>query len=105
MPMSIENFTTSEKKAAWNILDAFQNEMPTNMSLSLKKILERFDLIQELKDRIDVRETEEKLSTESLLPHLEGKEKTECESMQQFQNRLCRIFSFQEQQMVNPIKR
>ena len=82
-----------------------QNVIPSNQSLSTKQVLERFDLIQQLKDQIDVRETKEKLSTKSILPYTQGKKEVEREDMQQFQNRLCSIFSFDHKHLANPIKR
>ena len=101
----MEKITKEEKKVAWKVLDALQNVIPSNQSLSIKKVFERFDLIQELKDQIDVRETEEKLSTKSILPYTQGKKEVEREDMQQFQNRLCRLFRFNNKHLVSPIKR
>ena len=97
--------TKEEKKVAWKVLDALQNVIPSNQSLSTKQVLERFDLIQQLKDQIDVRETKEKLSAKSILPYTQGKKEVEREDMQQFQNRLCFIFSFDYKYLANPIKR
>lgn len=101
----MEKITKEEKKVAWKVLDALQNVIPSNQSLSTKQVLERFDLIQQLKDQIDVRETKEKLSTKSILPYTQGKKEVEREDMQQFQNRLCSIFSFDHKHLANPIKR
>lgn len=97
--------TKEEKKVACKVLDALQNVIPSGQSLSSKKVFERFDLIQELKDQIDVRETKEKLSTKSILPYTQGKKEVEREDMQQFQNRICSIFSFDNKHLANPIKR
>lgn len=47
----MEKITKEEKKVAWKVLDALQNVIPSNQSLSTKKVFERFDLIQELKDK------------------------------------------------------
>ena len=101
----MEKITKEEKKVAWKVLDALQNVIPSNQSLSIKKVFERFDLIQELKDQIDVRETEEKLSTKSILPYAQGKKEVEREDMQQFKNRLCSIFSFHDKYLAEPIER
>lgn len=101
----MEKITKEEKKVAWKVLDALQNVIPSNQSLSTKQVLERFDLIQQLKDQIDVRETKEKLSTKSILPYTQGKKEVEREDMQQFQNRICSIFSFDHKHLANPIKR
>lgn len=101
----MEKITKEEKKVAWKVLDTLQNVIPSNQSLSIKKVFERFDLIQELKDQIDVRETEEKLSAKSILPYTQGKKEVEREDMQQFQNRLCTIFSFDNKYLAGPIKR
>lgn len=100
----MKEITHEEKQTAWKVLDALQNEIPTNQILSTKKVFERFDLIQELKDLIDVRATKEKLSAKSILPYMEGEEKAERESMQQFKNRLCGLFNINEQYLANPIK-
>ena len=101
----MEKITKEEKKVAWKVLDALQNVIPSNQSLPIKKVFERFDLIQELKDQIDVRETEEKLSTKSILPYAQGKKEVKCEDMQQFKNRLCSIFSFDNKHLDTQIKK
>lgn len=103
--MSLEKLTQTEKQIAWKVLDALQNEIKSNKTLSIKDVFRRFDFIQELKDQVDVRKTKEKLSSKSILPYLEGKKETECENLQQFQNRLCRLFRFNNKHLVSPIKR
>lgn len=89
--MSIKTLSRAEKSTAWKVLDIMQNEIPLNQTLNLKKVLERFELIQELKDQIDVRTTEEKIPAKSILFDSQAEIKNPMQSMQQFKNNLCAL--------------
>jgi len=89
--MSIKTLSRADKSTAWKVLDMMQNEIPLNQSLDLKKVLDRFELIQELKDQIDVRKTEEKLPAESILFDSQAEIKNPMQSMQQYKNNLCAL--------------
>ncbi|WP_322970299.1 hypothetical protein [Faecalibacter sp. LW9] len=97
-------FTPEEKKASWKILDAFQNEIPTNQTLVLKDVLKRFDLIQELKDRIDVRTTEEKVPAESVLFNSQSEAENEMQNRQSYENNFYSLLG-KRQQTIATVKR
>jgi len=84
--MSLKNFSKQEKQIAWKVLDYLQNEIPTNQTLVLQDVLRRFDLIQELKDKLDVRTIEEKVPAESLLFNSSNQTKDELSNLQPNQN-------------------
>lgn len=96
--MNKQKFNNSQLLTAWKVLDALQNEIQTNQSLILKDVLNRFEIIQELKDKIDVRNETEKLSTKSLLLNLENKKANERKDLQSFKNSLSAIFRSNQQQ-------
>lgn len=91
--MSIKTLSQSDMRTAWKVLDVLQDEIPMNKTLDLKKVLDRFEIIQELKDQIDVRTTEEKIPAESLLFDSQAEIKNPMQSMQQFKNNLCALLN------------
>lgn len=86
--MSLKNITIQEKRIAWKVLDAMQDELTTNDELSLQTILNGFNYIQELKNQVDVRTIKQKIPTESVLPYTQGQEEIKMSSLQPFKNSL-----------------
>ncbi|OFM84543.1 hypothetical protein [Weeksella sp. HMSC059D05] len=58
--MKITDFSHDELKSAYKVLDVLQNEVSYNKSLSLSEMLMRFEIISEMKRKVDIRTTQEK---------------------------------------------
>lgn len=58
--MKITDFSHDELKSVYKVLDVLQNEVSYNKSLSLSEMLMRFEIISEMKRKVDIRTTQEK---------------------------------------------
>ncbi|MGV0927205.1 hypothetical protein ACTS9K_08580 [Empedobacter sp. ULE_I145] len=59
--MKLDSFTNEQLNVAWQVLDALQNTQNLNIEEPTEKVFMRFELIEDLKNKIDVRPVEEKI--------------------------------------------
>lgn len=103
--MKITDFSHDELKSAYKVLDALQNEITHNKTLPLNDLIMRFDIISEMKNKIDVRTVQEKISTEQILLNSQSEESTASKNRSQKQNNLFALLGQYEQLPIKAVSK